>query len=156
MSFLSVILTIYLSLLSPNPIALISQRGSKDEHISDNTKLLELLLLKYILLFPGHRFSHSFLMIFILRTKHKFNKLNNAECIPVSSLSLLRKQQYCFLITCFDIDAFLQESWNFYLSRLFSPSCAFQIERDQASFPWVGFLLFLKSVNVQGLLSITE
>lgn len=78
--------------------SLISQRDSKDEHISDNTKLLELLLLKYILLFPGHRFSHSFLMIFILRTKHKFNKLNNAECILVSSLSLLRKQQYCFLL----------------------------------------------------------
>ena len=73
MSFQSVIIAIFLSLLSPNPIALTSQRGSKDEHISDNTKLLELLLLKYILLFPGHRFSHSFLMIFILRMKHKFN-----------------------------------------------------------------------------------
>ena len=57
------------SLPWPNPTVLISQVGSKDEHSSDNTKLLELLLLKYILLFSGHHFSHSFPMILILRTK---------------------------------------------------------------------------------------
>ena len=121
MSFQSVIIAIYLSLLSPDPIGLISQRGSRDEHISDNTKLLELLLLKYILLFPGHRCSHSFLMTFILRMKHKFNIKIMSSAYQLVVFPFNFKKATVLLLTCFDIDAFLQESWNFYLSWLISP-----------------------------------